>query len=259
MNDRLPPASAIDRTSYVPMFRQLATLLEQAIAAGDIRAGLRLPSETELCERYGMSRMTVRRAIAVLIEQGLARAERGRGVFVEPLGLPAAQFGLAGLRELFGGDNTAVEVLEAKQVRADARLAEELEVKRGIQVVNLRRRLTREDKPIAYHDAFLVNEPALLEAERSFDYLQAFLGPGALDSPYRSAIVELQVTNLTETQAVALERKPGEAAWVLEHTFFAADGSRLSWGFIVLPSDMLHFPTRIGLTSEAMGQAQSAK
>jgi GntR family transcriptional regulator len=247
--------STIDRTSYVPVYRQLATILEQSIAAGDIRAGVRLPSESDLCARFGMSRMTVRRATAVLIERGLARPERGRGVFVEPMGLPQAQFGLEGLREVFGGDGAGVHVLETKTVRADRRVATELDIPGGSRVMYLRRLLTRKEIPIAYHEAFLVNEPALIEAEQSIGYLTALLGQGTADSPYRSAIVELQVANLSETQAQALNREAGKAAWVLEHSFYAADGHPLSYGYIVVPGELLHFPTRIGLTSDAMAHS----
>jgi len=80
------------------------------------------------------------------------------------------------------------------------------------------------------------------------------LGGGSVESPYRSAIVELQVANLTEAAATALARRTGEAAWLLEHTFYSAEARPLSWGFIVLPGELLRFPTRIGLTFEAMEQ-----
>jgi len=248
-------ALAIDRESRVPVYRQLAALLEQAIAAGDIRCGARLPSESELCNAYGMSRMTVRRAISVLIERGLVRPEHGRGVFVEPMGLPQAQFGLDRLREVFDSAGAAVQMLETSAITAHGRTAAELSLEPGSGALHLRRLLTRYGKPIAYHDEFLVNDPALLELERSYTYLRALLVGGSVESPYRSAIIELQVSNLSETEARALGRETGEAAWFLEHTFYSADGRPLSWGFIVLPGDLLHFPTRIGLTFEAMGSA----
>jgi DNA-binding GntR family transcriptional regulator len=243
---------AIDRESRVPVYQQLAELLEQAIAAGDIRCGAKLPSESVLCRTYGMSRMTVRRAISVLIERGLVRPEHGRGVFVEPMGLPQAQFGLEGLREVFDSAGAAVQILESSAIIAKGRTAAELMLKSGGPAVHLRRLLTRHGNPIAYHNEFLVDDPELLEIEQSYAYMRSLLVGGSVESPYRSAIVELQVANLSEPEAQALGREPGEAAWLLEHTFYSALGRPLSWGFIMLPGDMLHFPTRIGLTFEAM-------
>ncbi len=249
-DDQPSEGTAIDRTSYVPVYHQLATMLEHAIASGEIHAGVRLPSETELCARYGTSRMTVRRAIAHLTQRGLTRPERGRGVFVEPMGLPQAQFGLHRLRDIFGGDTSGVEILHAKVVKADQKIAKELGIRRGNRALHLRRLLTQQDEPVAYHEAFLVDDPALLEAERSCGYFRGLLGRGSFDSPYRSGIIELQVASLTAEQAEALGRKEGEPAWVLEHTFFAPDGRPLSWGLIMLPGGLLRFPTRIGPATE---------
>jgi len=247
----------IDRDSRVPVYRQLADLLEHAISTGDIRCGARLPSESELCSAYGMSRMTVRRAIAALAERGLVHPEHGRGVFVEPLGLPQAQFGLEGLREVFGSAGAGVRMLESSTVTARGRIASELWIAEGDPTRHLRRVLTRHDRPIAYHDEYLVDDPGLLELERGFTYLRGLLGDGSVESPYRSAILELQVANLRPTEAEALDKDAGEAAWLLEHTFYSAAGRPLSWGFIVVPGELLHFPTRIGLSFAMEPTAQA--
>ena len=72
----------IDRESYEPAYAQLVRILIGQIAAGEFRPGDRLPSEAQLCERYAVSPMTVRRVINILADQGLVTAERGRGTFV---------------------------------------------------------------------------------------------------------------------------------------------------------------------------------
>ncbi|MFF2507087.1 GntR family transcriptional regulator [Streptomyces sp. NPDC058067] len=52
------------------------------IASGTYAPGSPLPSEAELCERFGVARETARRAVRVLRERGLVRTEWGRGSFV---------------------------------------------------------------------------------------------------------------------------------------------------------------------------------
>ncbi|MFE7467432.1 GntR family transcriptional regulator [Streptomyces sp. NPDC057499] len=52
------------------------------IATGRLAPGSRVPSEAELCERFGVARETARRAMRVLRERGLVRTEWGRGSFV---------------------------------------------------------------------------------------------------------------------------------------------------------------------------------
>jgi GntR family transcriptional regulator len=72
----------VDKTSDRPAFKQIADDLRQQIASGVLSAGDRVPSEAQLMAAYGVARMTVRQALAVLKAEGLLLAEHGRGVFV---------------------------------------------------------------------------------------------------------------------------------------------------------------------------------
>jgi DNA-binding GntR family transcriptional regulator len=93
------PISAIDRSSYEPAYAQLVRILQGQIAAGVFRPGDRLPSEARLCERSGVSPMTVRRVVNILASRGVVIAEQGRGTFVKPLELSTATFDLDSLHE----------------------------------------------------------------------------------------------------------------------------------------------------------------
>jgi len=73
----------IDRASPVPLYFQLAGLLEEEIVSGRWEPGARLPSEHELCDRYGLSRTTVRQTLARLEERGLIDRLKGHGTFVQ--------------------------------------------------------------------------------------------------------------------------------------------------------------------------------
>ncbi|MGB0564627.1 MAG: GntR family transcriptional regulator [Spirulinaceae cyanobacterium] len=66
----------------MPLHRHISEQLRQRITAGDYPPGAKLPSERELIAAFGVSRITVRRAIANLVDQGLAIAHQGKGVFV---------------------------------------------------------------------------------------------------------------------------------------------------------------------------------
>lgn len=68
--------------SGVTLWRRIADQFEQAIASGEYGVDGRLPSETEIAERFGVNRHTVRRAFAALAERGLVRSARGSGTFV---------------------------------------------------------------------------------------------------------------------------------------------------------------------------------
>ncbi|MEW2452887.1 GntR family transcriptional regulator [Streptomyces albus] len=75
---------ALDPTSDRAVFRQIADRIREAIDKGRFKEGAKLPSESELVEHFGVSRMTVRNALSLLQSEGLVTAEHGKGVFVRP-------------------------------------------------------------------------------------------------------------------------------------------------------------------------------
>src|SRR5919106_2259995 len=72
----------VDRSLPIPLYHQLERILRHDIEAGVYRAGDLLPSESDICERYDVSRSVVRQTLANLAHAGVVHTERGRGSFV---------------------------------------------------------------------------------------------------------------------------------------------------------------------------------
>ncbi|WCN81766.1 GntR family transcriptional regulator [Micromonospora sp. LH3U1] len=72
----------IDPSADRAVFRQLADLLRDRITSGDLAPGASLPSELRLAQEYGLSRTSVRQAVALLRSEGLVIVEPPRGTFV---------------------------------------------------------------------------------------------------------------------------------------------------------------------------------
>jgi len=68
--------------SQVPLYVQLATLMRRRIATGAWRPGQQLPTLNELVAAFGVSRVTVRQAVAILESEGLVWRRQGKGTFV---------------------------------------------------------------------------------------------------------------------------------------------------------------------------------
>jgi DNA-binding GntR family transcriptional regulator len=129
---KAPDLYRINRDSYEPAYVQLANILRRQIADGAYRPGDQLPSEAQLCRRYGISPMTVRRSINLLSDQGIVNTAQGRGTFVKPLELGRANFDLGELQDLFlNGASTNVNLLDVRIVSADERTARKLELTEG--------------------------------------------------------------------------------------------------------------------------------
>jgi len=65
-----------------PLYYQVYSIIADAINGGQLKPGDRLPTERSFCERFGVSRATVRRALRRLVDEGLVSSTVGRGSFV---------------------------------------------------------------------------------------------------------------------------------------------------------------------------------
>lgn len=70
--------------SEIPLYAQLTGIIQRTITSGALKIGDLLPSETELCREFDISRNTVRQAIGALEEEGFVVRKRGKGTF-EPI------------------------------------------------------------------------------------------------------------------------------------------------------------------------------
>ena len=127
----------IERGAGIAVWRQLASRLEDDIAAGRLEANDRLPTEAALAETFKVNRHTVRRAIAALAEQGLVRVEQGRGAFVEDVVIdyPLRHRTSFSTNLLEQGREPLQRFIGVEELRADRRLASGLQIRRGAKLL----------------------------------------------------------------------------------------------------------------------------
>lgn len=78
----MDPDALIDHDAPMPVYAQLAAILRARIERGDWAPGRRIMSEAQLVQAYGLARETTRKAVRVLIEEGVLLTVPGRGTFV---------------------------------------------------------------------------------------------------------------------------------------------------------------------------------
>lgn len=72
----------IDRASSVPPYRQVADWLRARVESGELAPGARLPSAVDLAQELGVAVLTGRKALGVLVDEGLAYRSVGMGTYV---------------------------------------------------------------------------------------------------------------------------------------------------------------------------------
>ncbi|MBN1965673.1 MAG: GntR family transcriptional regulator [Anaerolineae bacterium] len=246
---RPPARDHIDRDAFEPAYSQLAGILRSQIASGLFRPGDQLPSEAQLCRRYNVSPMTVRRSINLLADQGVVNTAQGRGTFVKPLELGTANFDLRELQELFSDDTaTDVRLLDVRIVAADERTAKKLDLRPGQHVVYIRRLLTRHEQPVFYHRAYLVYDPKrpIVEAEMDVTSLRGLFTDSS-NRMLKYGELTISATLMNEEEGKVLETPLPAAAFYLGHVFYDFNNQPISWGWFIFASDQLRFTTRVGL------------
>lgn len=72
----------IDHEAPQPVYQQIAAILRARIVSGDLAPDRPLPSESTLMQEYGVARETARKAVRVLVSEGLVYVVQGRGSYV---------------------------------------------------------------------------------------------------------------------------------------------------------------------------------
>ncbi|MDD9302365.1 MAG: GntR family transcriptional regulator [Desulfobacter sp.] len=91
----------LNSQSPVPLYHQLAEILQDRIRSGTYGPGEMIPSEIGLAKQYGIGRPTVRQAMNLLVQKGLIQRKRGAGTFVKKPSPRIDLFSLAGTSQAF--------------------------------------------------------------------------------------------------------------------------------------------------------------
>jgi DNA-binding GntR family transcriptional regulator len=226
-----------------PLHAQVRELLAQRIASGQLAGGARLPSERDLCHELGVSRVTLRKALLMLAEEGQLVAAKGRGWFVatEPVSEPPNALmsfsAMAALRGLQATSDVLVQQTRASSFEE----AEALGIAPGAEVFELRRVRRLDDLAVALEEVRLpasaVGSTAAVDFAR--DSLHGLLAARG-NVPSRSDCTVSAVL-ATEEQADLLETSPGAALLVVRQTSFDQHDRPLELNVSYLRGDRYRF------------------
>lgn len=238
----------LDRASGVPLHAQLKSVLCEQIATGALPPRAKLPSERELCRQYGVSRITVRRALAEMAQEGWVYSSVGKGTYVRAAKVDSELRPLTGFTEEMRqkGLTVSSQVLENVLVHADMFLAERLQVPRSSEVVKLRRLRVADGIPYAVQVAYLPHVlcPGILRFDFSqsslFDILRTVYG---LCLAKADMVIEAVLAQPEEASLLQLD---GPAAvLVTEQTTYLDNGVPIEWVRSIFRGDCYKIRTRV--------------
>ena len=166
-----PPVSGpFDLDGAGAVYQQIRRALARPILRGEWAPGARIPSEQELTEMFGASRMTINKALSSLADEGLIVRRRRRGSFVARRAPERAVMEIwdVGAEVSRSGQDYAYELLEARRFEADAATADRFGVDIGTPVLELTGRHLADGIPIQLERRLVSLEAAPAAATRDF-------------------------------------------------------------------------------------------
>jgi len=240
----------------VPLYYQLENILREKIRSGELGEGEQLPTENELIEQYGVSRITVRQALSSLVNEGLVERIPGRGTFVTKRPSVKGTMRLTGFVEdaMTAGMETKAKVLDVRLVKADWREAEQLHVRPGEAIWCIKRVRSVKGTPYAYVVSYLPEEIGQKVVERDLSTSLLKL----LEEEGRTILGEATVT-ITGALADAhvgslLSTTVGASLLSIESTFYDVNGKPIQYVKGLYRSDLYGYTVRLVRGPEEVGK-----
>lgn len=236
----------VDKSSVVPIYYQLRTLIQNRIISGEYPVGSQLPSERELCDTYAISRMTVRQAIIDLVNDGLLKRERGRGTYVAR---PKIEQGLqlTSFTEEMRQRNLqpGTRLLSLCTVPAEGRAVSRLHLVEDQPVHIITRLRLADGEPMAIERSHIPAAviPKLRQESLEHGSLYKTLRESGLQMAYAEQTLEAALVKGDEAGLLGVKAK--SPVLLIERTTFLADGTPVEYVRSVYRADRYKFSLRL--------------
>lgn len=205
----------------IPLHEQISSWLRDEIGSGALPPDAQLPSENHLCRKFGVSRVTVRRALQTLEADGLIFRRQGLGSFVSDRRLAQGLVRLTDFAQDLdrAGLRASSRILHQSNEPCPAPVAERLGLEPGAPVLRLDRLRLGDGEPMALDRTWIPPYYAQLvqghdlATETLYRVLEREYGIPALSGRYR-----ITAATADQETAGALQVGPGEALLVIERT-----------------------------------------
>lgn len=201
------------KNKSIPLYVQVAEDLRDNIRIGKWEEGDKIPTEVDLCSIYGVSRITIRKAIDELVKEGLLYRRRAKGTFVANFteaedsdNFTIVKGFTEEMKEL--GEKARTMYASVDVVKADKRLAMYLNTEVGDKVINLKRIRGDSKEAFVYAVTYLTYyEKLSLDSNDYYGSLYAYLSEHNIHIKEDKEVVEAILPNYEVRQALNIGKK----------------------------------------------------
>ena len=205
---------AQESPTFSPLYRQIKSLILQALESGEWRPGQVIPSEQELASRFSVSQGTVRKAIDEMAAENLLVRKQGKGTFVASHNDPRALFRFLRLVPMDGDLAHPQSVpMDCWRAKAGQEASRMLGIEQGEPIIIVRRLLKFAQKPVVIDEIYL---PGEIFQGLTLEVLQSW--NGSLYSLFETRFGLRMIRAQERIRAVAADRSTSETLRVQEGT-----------------------------------------
>jgi len=212
--------SPLKKTSERPLYKQLMQRIRDDITVGIYPAGERIPGEQVLCKTYGVSRVTVRKALDEIVQEGLLTRRQGKGTFVAQEKIKRDLGHVTSFSDACAqiGQTAETRLVERKREMATEDDLKNLGLERGSEVISVcRLRLSNGEPVMLEHNRFSA-ALSFLEDEPLTNSLYVLLSRYGL-VPGR-AVHDISMTGATAAVGKLLDTDTGTALLLLDQVVY---------------------------------------
>jgi GntR family transcriptional regulator len=203
---------AQESPTFSPLYRQIKSLILQALASGEWRPGEAIPSEAELAVRFNVSQGTARKAIDEMAAENLLVRKQGKGTFVASHNDPRAFFRFLRIVPIDGTLAVPQSVpLECWRAKAGLEASRTLQIAVGAPIIIVRRVLKFSGKPVVVDEIYL---PGEIFQGLTLEVLQEY--QGSIYSLFETRFGVRMIRAEEHIRAVAADRTSAELLKVAE-------------------------------------------
>ncbi|MDF2679164.1 MAG: yurK [Brevibacillus sp.] len=239
----------LNNSSLKPLYIQLKEIIKEDINRGIYKVGQQLPPEGELCEMYGVSRITTRRAITDLVEAGILQRQQGKGTFVTTMKLKRELIAVNGFSEFLTqtGKMPQPKIVSITIIEADEALATPLLIPPGTSILQLQRLHYVNDSPLVWETVYypLTRFPNLeehiAESISTYQVLKKYYNVQPA-----SNFKTLNVLMATQEEAKLLRCSVGTPLYQIDKVAYDENGSPFHSSCSLIPTDRVTFTIDTG-------------
>jgi GntR family transcriptional regulator len=240
--------------AFQPLYFRIQEMLRQQIASGELAVGARVPSESELAQRFETTRSTVRQALAYLTFEGLIVRRVGHGTFVAK---PQIEGHLSTLRPMSfeeqmeeTGVHVGFRLISFEEIPASDVIASLLHIAPKSHIFRLQRLRLVEGEIVGYEDRALPQRIGKRIPASALTNTSAMaMTESALGARFGGASITVAAERSHAKIARLLAIKVGTPILLRMHTFYDEDGVPALTGSSYYRADKFRFTFRFGQTS----------